>query len=655
MEHDNSWEKASSVFNNFPGIFFTVDSNLCFTYLNINAISLFDAREKDLIGVKIDKVLNIETSVCTISRIKETLTKGVSQTFQTFFLNEVKWFEVRVFPITEGVGVFFRDITKGKKIGIVLEDNHKKSKFLESSSNHYISSEAPRKLLIDLFDNLSEYLDLEIYFNYMFDEETGRLHLSNYKGIPKYVASELECLEIGDEVCGEVAKKREKIVKEDIQNSSDESLNNLKGLGIQCYACYPLIAYGQLVGTLSFGSRKNKNFSLEELDLLKSISYQVAIANERIKTAQILKEKNRELEDTNRQLKTHRNFASKVFDITPDPQVIISLNNGNIVDINSAFLETVGLNHEDIIGKRIEDLNFWIDNKRYFELLQKVIDNGEVRNEEIIFKTSSGDLHTALYTAVKGSLKGEEIILGIYNDITDRKSYEEKMSRMQRLNVLGEIAAGIGHEIRNPLSVIRGNLQLLSMKEEMSSHGERLKLMMSELDRTITIIADFLSLGKKQESNKRKKSINSIITDLESLIRYDAFISDKQVEIQLADIPEILIDENEIRQLILNLARNGLEAMDKDGTLMITTNYYNKEIIVEVKDEGKGIPLDILDKIGTPFFTTKEKGTGLGVMVCKNIALRHNAEIDIDTSDEGTSFKVKFKVDENNLSKNKRK
>jgi signal transduction histidine kinase len=110
-----------------------------------------------------------------------------------------------------------------------------------------------------------------------------------------------------------------------------------------------------------------------------------------------------------------------------------------------------------------------------------------------------------------------------------------------------------------------------------------------------------------------------------------------------------IIDKNEIRQLILNLTRNGMEAMSAGGTLTIGTTTEKGKIVLFIKDEGKGLPVELLDKIGTPFVTTKENGTGLGLAVCYSIAARHNAKMDFETGLKGTTFKVCFPMEDEQI------
>ncbi|KJS18412.1 MAG: hypothetical protein VR69_00895 [Peptococcaceae bacterium BRH_c4b] len=224
-----------------------------------------------------------------------------------------------------------------------------------------------------------------------------------------------------------------------------------------------------------------------------------------------------------------------------------------------------------------------------------------------------------------------------------RKQMEKEMARLDQLNLVGEMAASIGHEVRNPMTTVRGFLQLLSQKEECKGQKEFFELMIEELDRANAIITEFLTLAKDKAVQRELKNLNEMIETLIPLIKADATLADNYVRFQLEEVPYLLLDEKEIRQLILNLVRNGLEAMSPGGYLTIKTYVEENEAILSVQDEGTGIEPDVLDKIGTPFFTTKEYGSGLGLAVCYSIASRHNATIRIETGRRGTTFYVRFK------------
>lgn len=231
---------------------------------------------------------------------------------------------------------------------------------------------------------------------------------------------------------------------------------------------------------------------------------------------------------------------------------------------------------------------------------------------------------------------------GIIRDITDRKRLEQDMARLEGLNAIGQMAANIAHEIRNPMTTVRGYLQLLGNKKEFSAYKDEFALLLSELDRTNAIITEYLALSKGKMVNLNVGKLNEVIQAMLPLIQADANANGKSVETELTEILDIYLDEKEIRQLILNLVRNGLEAMDDGGILTIGTRREQDSVVLAIRDQGKGIPEEILGKIGTPFFTTKENGTGLGLAVCYRIASRHQAVIRLETNTAGTTFHVHF-------------
>lgn len=237
----------------------------------------------------------------------------------------------------------------------------------------------------------------------------------------------------------------------------------------------------------------------------------------------------------------------------------------------------------------------------------------------------------------------KQSVLSLKEEIARREQMEKEMARLDRLNLVGEMAAGIGHEIRNPMTTVRGFLQLMGEKDKYAQDKEFLQLMIEELDRANSIITEFLSLAKNKAVDLKEQNLNTIIESLFPLIQADALVSDKNIEKAAGKIPALFLDEKEIRQLILNLVRNGLEAMSSGGQLTISTYAEGEEVVLAVQDEGEGIAQETLEKLGTPFFTTKDQGTGLGLAVCYSIAARHNAAIRVETAATGTTFFVRFK------------
>lgn len=236
----------------------------------------------------------------------------------------------------------------------------------------------------------------------------------------------------------------------------------------------------------------------------------------------------------------------------------------------------------------------------------------------------------------------EEGLTVFFRNITVLKRQQLEFARLERLNLIGQLAAGIGHEIRNPLTTVKGFLQMFGSKSKYEQDKEYMDLMVAEIDRANEIITDFLSLAKANLDNIKPKNINEVISKVLPLLQADAYNYNKEVVFDLNILPDIMISENEIKQLILNLVRNGLEVTPEHGSVIISTYLQEDRVVLAIKDHGTGIPQEIQEKIGTPFFTTKESGTGLGLAISIGIAQRHKAVFEFKTGSNGTIFYTIF-------------
>ncbi len=248
------------------------------------------------------------------------------------------------------------------------------------------------------------------------------------------------------------------------------------------------------------------------------------------------------------------------------------------------------------------------------------------------------EVHNFPFKDDNGTIK----VLEMNMEIAGKKKLEAEMARLDRLHLIGRMAASIAHEIRNPMTAVRGLLQVLGEKPAYHEDQEFFDIMITELDRVNEIISEFLGLARDRVVNLTPHSLDRIVQSLYPMMMSNANLGEVEIVLELSNPPQVLMDKNEIRQLILNMFTNAIEAMPNHGKITIGTIRKDNEAVLFIKDEGTGLPPEIINNLGTPFVSTKENGLGLGLAVCYSIAARHHARIDFETGPKGTVFYISF-------------
>lgn len=327
---------------------------------------------------------------------------------------------------------------------------------------------------------------------------------------------------------------------------------------------------------------------------------------------------------------------TKLFTYNPNIMFIVS-EEGEVVAVNKKWISVIGTTYEEAKGKSVLEVF------KTVELKEDIFTIEAFFNIEIEFLTSNNSKRSGILSKEKIIMNNNQCFLYTIVDITEMKVINEKVAKMERLNLVAQMAAGVAHEIRNPMTTVHGLLQIFKKKEDFQEHKKHIDLMLSELNRTNFIISEFLNLARNKPTGLKTQNLNDIIKNILPLIEADAIQYNIGLVTKLNKLPNQLLNENEMRQLILNFSKNAIEAMVQHGTLSIETYVTDENIVMSFTDQGPGIPDEIQNKIGTPFFTTKEKGTGLGIAICTGIANRHNASIIAETDCTGTTFYVYFK------------
>ncbi|WP_378954306.1 ATP-binding protein [Pelosinus sp. sgz500959] len=331
----------------------------------------------------------------------------------------------------------------------------------------------------------------------------------------------------------------------------------------------------------------------------------------------------------------------QAFNINPHLMMIISLQDDTYIDINNSFLKAFGLTREEVVGQSVDLINIWDDPSERKTVEKELLNHGSISNYEIKYRDNN-IMRSGLLSSEVIMLNNRPCNLHIITDITDKKQLESELARFDRLNLIGEMAASIGHEVRNPMTTVRGYLQWFNQKDAFVEYRESFAIMIDELDRANSIITDFLSLAKDKKVDLVLTDLNKIILNVFPLLQADAFRRGNNIELELQDTLEIFADEKEMRQCILNLVGNGLDSMSDGGQVTISTARIGNQVVMTVRDQGQGMTPEVKANLWTPFFTTKEHGTGLGLPVCFQIAQRHDATIEVETGPDGTEFHFIF-------------
>jgi len=323
--------------------------------------------------------------------------------------------------------------------------------------------------------------------------------------------------------------------------------------------------------------------------------------------------------------------------------------NGKIIMFNRLAEDIFSTNRENAVNHDY-DVVFPNDDCLLKQTLEKKRTTKEVERE---FRTFSGEdkfliIGTSCLFDEEKEFNGA---VSVIHDITELKKYEEEVKRAERLSALGNLAAGVAHEIRNPLNAISITAQRL--KSEFAPQKDReeyisfIKTILEEIKRLDNIINQFLSLAKTQKLNLVPTDVGKLLNEVADLAEIEAKEKNIRVTREFARLPETKIDPNELKKALLNIMLNGIQATPSGGTLSARAylDDSQRNILVEIRDSGVGIPKENLSKIFQPYFSTKEKGTGLGLSIAYRIISDHKGKIEVESElRKGTVFIVSLPI-----------
>jgi PAS domain S-box-containing protein len=327
----------------------------------------------------------------------------------------------------------------------------------------------------------------------------------------------------------------------------------------------------------------------------------------------------------------------------------ISDHEDKILYANDNFCKLYKYTRKEIIGKNHEIFASGFHAPSFFKEIWETIQSGEAWKGEIYNQAKDGTRHwldTTIIPFVDSN--GERYKhISIQYDITEKRNSEETLRKTEKLSMIGELAAGIAHEIRNPLTTIRGFVQLLNNNGIQPYYAETI---LDEIDRINFIVSELMVFAKPHQVQFRDCSINSILLSVIKFLEPEANLKNVDIEYKFP-LEDVVIsgEKNQLKQVFINLIKNAIEAMPAGGKVHILVEKTSQKITITVRDEGIGMEAEQVKRLGEPFFTTKQEGNGLGLMVSHKIIQNHKGTIDVKSEiNQGTTFTISLDSSQKN-------
>ncbi|MFH1541501.1 MAG: histidine kinase N-terminal 7TM domain-containing protein [bacterium] len=468
--------------------------------------------------------------------------------------------------------------------------------------------------------------------------------LPRYKNIEIDVASPIiswltatQDILVRDEIEDEISRQEALGAEGEIRLKQLSQVGNeMDRLGV--FIWVPIISQGSLIGIIALGSKLSGDiFSAEDIGLLGTLANHVAVA---LENARLYNE-----------VVTIKDYNEEILQSMTSGVLTIDIH-GKIVTCNDMAQKITGRQASEIVGKTCELI--WGRRGQITQVAENTLkDRCYINHEASIASPERGlvpiSFSTTLLRDRQGKKQGALITI---RDLSEVKELEDKVRRADKLGALATMAAGMAHEIKNPLSSMKVLTQLLPLKFNDAVYRTKFQeIIPREITRIDRIVESLLGFARSTTPNFEKSDPNGLLTETLDYFYEQASNVDVKITTHLAKLPDIEMDRGQISQVFSNLILNGIQAMPIGGELKVETlpgktiDGVLKDILIRVSDTGVGIPADTVKKLFDPFFTNKHEGTGLGLTICHSIVDGHRGYIDVDSKvGKGTTFVVTLPV-----------
>jgi two-component system sporulation sensor kinase A len=379
---------------------------------------------------------------------------------------------------------------------------------------------------------------------------------------------------------------------------------------------------------------KNGNYIWLE-SVLKIIRDQQGIVEKIISVSRDISERKLAEEELRRQEERYRELVEH----SPDGVIISS--KGNLLYVNNTAVQLLGGTSKEEVLQH-SNVFIHLGSVKSAQIGLEQVEQGhasELVEQKLI--RLDGRIIDVEVKSLPTIYQQESAVHTIIRDISERKKTQELLKSSEKLNIAGQLAAGIAHEIRNPLTSLKGFLKLIQSGS--GGKKEHFDIMHDEMDRIEMIVSELLVLAKPDQGTAfREIDLTILLKQVVTLLESQAIMSNVQIEaVYQAEPLKVIGDENQLKQVYINIIKNGIEAMLDGGVISIEAYQQNSQTKVRIIDQGDGIPAESIPRLGEPFYTTKQNGNGLGLMVSYKIIEHHGGQIHIQSEQgKGTTFEI---------------
>jgi signal transduction histidine kinase/DNA-binding response OmpR family regulator len=492
---------------------------------------------------------------------------------------------------------------------------------LSEALQHLLSSKDPDRIVRDLFPRVAAHLGIDTYFNYMVSASSGRLILHSYAGVSDQTAEEFRHLELGPSLCGTLARIQTPVVAADILHSDHKEAALVRSLGLQAYACNPLVSGGRLLGTLSFASRTRPSFEHDELEFIRLISQYVAVAVERAKVEQTLRESEERLES----LVTNAPIAIAVVQGMELRYVLVNPTYQSIVGAEVALL---GRPYRDVFPEAAE--------RGAEESLRQVLRTGQ-RWQMRDFETPIPG--RAAMTWWDGEVltlpESPDSLLILTWEVTERKRAEAALREADRAK--DEFLAMLGHELRNPVGAIGSAIRVL---EDVATRDATARRAQAVIDRQVRHLArlvdDLLDVGRVTAGKitlvRRPLDLAEVAGGVVSAWRASGRLDGHRATLTATPV-WVEADETRLEQVVSNLLGNAVKFTPMAGAVTVRVRPDGGDAVLEVEDTGVGISAELIGRVFDLFVQDEQSpdrargGLGIGLTLVRRLVERHGGTV----------------------------